>query len=137
MKLEAYLNFNGNCREAMNFYAEALGGQVTFLQTFGESPMRDQMPDAFHDYVMHATMHAGDAAIMASDAPGDRYKKPQGFGVSIGLSDPDQAKKIYDALVEGGTIEMELQATFWAAAFAMLTDKFGIPWMINCEAKAG
>jgi PhnB protein len=136
MKFTPYLNFNGTCKEAFAFYEKVLGGKVLFMQTFGESPMRDQMPPMFHDYVLHATLGVGDAFFMASDAPGDRYNAPQGCYVSISFSDPDEADRIYAGLVEGGTVQMEIQPTFWAARFAMLTDKFGIPWMINCETTA-
>ncbi|MBW8881358.1 MAG: VOC family protein [Asticcacaulis sp.] len=134
MKLQAYLNFDGTCREAMKFYTETLGGELTFLQTFGESPMRDHVPPDHLDAVMHATVMVGDAAIMGSDAPGGRYNKPQGFAVSLGLSDAEQARRIFATLADGGQVEMEIQETFWAAAFGMVTDRFGIPWMINCEA---
>lgn len=134
MKLQCYVNFDGKCREAMKFYAETLGGELTFLQTFGESPMRDMVPPDHLDAVMHATVTVGEAVIMGSDAPGGRYNKPQGFAVSLGLSDKDQAHKIFATLADGGAVDMEIQETFWAAAFGMVTDKFGIPWMINCEA---
>ena len=136
MKFTPYLNFNGTCKEAFAFYEKVMGAKVLFMQTFGESPMRDQMPPMFHDYVMHATLGVGDAIFMASDAPGDRYNAPQGCYVCIALSDPDEADHIYAGLVEGAKVDMEIQSTFWAARFAMLTDKFGIPWMINCETAA-
>ena len=136
MKFTPYLNFGGNCREAFAAYEKAFGGKITFLQTFGESPMRDQMPMEFHDYVMHATLSVGDTEFGASDAPGDRYKAPQGTYVTISLSDPAEADRIYAALIEGGKVDMEIQSTFWAARFAMFTDRFGIPWMINCQTSA-
>jgi len=136
MKFTPYLNFNGTCKEAFAFYAKLMGGEVTFMQTFGESPMREHMPPVFHDHVMHATLSVGDASFMASDAPGDRYNAPQGTYISLSLSDPDEAERIYAGLAEGAKIEMPIQATFWAAKFAMLTDRFGIPWMINCEVAA-
>ncbi len=136
MKLQAYLNFGGTCREALTFYAKTFGGEITFLQSFGESPMSDHVSSDAQDLVMHATLQVGDQQIMGSDAPGDRYKAPQGFSVSVGLSDPEQAKSIFAALAEGGKVDMEIQPTFWAAQFGMVTDRFGIPWMINCEAPA-
>jgi PhnB protein len=134
MKFTPYLNFDGTCKEALAFYEKVLGGKVLFMQTFGESPMRDQMPAVTHDFVMHATFNVGEAIFMASDAPGGRYNAPQGCYVSISLTDPAEADRIYAGLVDGAKVDMELQSTFWAARFGMLTDKFGIPWMINCEA---
>ena len=73
---------------------------------------------------------------MASDAPPDHYRKPQGFSVSLNLSDPAEAERIFQALAENGTVQMPLQQTFWAARFGMLIDQFGIPWMINCDQAA-
>jgi PhnB protein len=82
---------------------------------------------------MHASLSVDDAVLMGSDAPPDRYEKPQGFSVSLVLKDVAKSEQMFHALAEGGTVRMPIQKTFWAARFGMLVDKFGIPWMINCE----
>jgi PhnB protein len=133
MKINAYLNFSGNCAEAFRFYEQVLGGKITFMQTHGESPMRDQTPPDWHDAVMHVTLEVGDQTLMGSDAPGEYYEKPQGFSVSLGITEAEDAERIFNALAEGGQVRMPLQKTFWAGRFGMLVDRFGTPWIINGE----
>jgi PhnB protein len=132
MQINPYLNFDGRCAAAFKLYEKCLGGEL-MMQTFGDSPMADQAPPDWRDRIMHASLKVGDALLMGSDAPPSRFQKPQGFAVSLQLKDPAEAERIYRALSEGGTVEMPLQETFWAARFGMFTDPFGIHWMINCE----
>jgi PhnB protein len=134
--VNAYLMFNGECEAAFKFYEKALGGKIEAVMTFGDSPMSQQMPAEWHNKVMHARMTVGNTVLMGSDPPHDQYEAPKGFSLSIGVKDPAEAERIYNALSEGGKIEMPLQKTFWAAKFGMLVDRFGIPWMINCEQPA-
>jgi PhnB protein len=137
MKITPYLNFQGRCAEAFAFYAETLGGEVTYLQTFGDSPMKDQVPADWHGAILHATLAIGGGEVIAgSDAPGEMYRTPQGFSVTLGVTGQDEARRVYAALAQGGTVTMELQSTFWTPLFGMVTDRFGIPWMINCEDQA-
>jgi PhnB protein len=82
---------------------------------------------------MHVRLEVGDSVLMGSDAPPDRYKPPQGFSVNIAVEKPEEAERIFHALAEGGNVGMPLQQTFWAARFGMVVDRFGIPWMVNCE----
>lgn len=133
MRANAYLNFNGKCEEAFRFYAEATGAIIDQMMSFGNSPMAEHMPPEARNMIVHASMRVGDTVIMASDAPGDRYKRPQGFSVSLVVDTTAEAERIFAALSSGGEVSMPLQQTFFAARFGMLTDKFGIPWMINCE----
>jgi len=133
MKLNPYLNFNGQCEAAFKFYEKSLGGKIEMMMTHGQSPMADQVPANWRDKVMHVRMTVGDKVLMGSDAPPEHYQKPQGFAVSLSVAKPEEAERAFKALSEGGTIQMPLQQTFWAARFGMLVDKFGIPWMINCE----
>ena len=132
MKITAYLSFDGQCEAAFKFYAETLGGEIQGLFKYGESPMADQVPPQCANQVMHATLALKDQTIMAADVPG-RYETPRGFSMTIGLSEAAEAERIFAALSEGGKVTMPLQETFWAVRFGMLTDRFGIPWMINCE----
>ncbi|MBV9964731.1 MAG: VOC family protein, partial [Alphaproteobacteria bacterium] len=122
---------------AFRFYEKALGGTVPMMMKYGESPMKDQTPPEFRDKVMHTRLIAGDAVIMGSDAPPGRYEKTQGITVAIAADTAQQAERIFHALAEKGTVQMPIAETFWAVRFGMLTDQFGIPWMINCEKPMG
>jgi len=133
MNVNPYLHFNGNCREAFEFYAKVLGGKILAMMTFAEMPGDQPTPPEYRDLIVHARMAISDKLLMASDAPADRFEKPQGFSVTLGIDDPAEAERIYNALAEGGTVGMPLSETFWALKFGMLKDRFGTPWMINCE----
>ena len=127
-----YIAFKGTCREAIEFYRSALGAEVLFSQTYGDSPMSG-MGTAGH--IMHCTIKVGDSTIMLCDDPRPE-SAPAGGNISlaIGLNDPERASQLFQNLAEGGTVIMPIAKTFWAEAFGMLTDKFGIKWMVNCEA---
>jgi PhnB protein len=134
MKITPYLNFPGTCAEAFTFYVDTLGGEITFMQTHGDSPMKDMVGPDWQDKVMHATLLVGDHEISGSDAPLHMFAKPAGFMVTINPADPDHTKRIFAAFAEGGEVKMALQETFWTPLFGMVTDRFGTPWMISLEA---
>lgn len=136
MQLITYLMFDGHCQEALEFYAKCLGGKIDGIMKYGDSPMADQTPDGLRDKVMHARLTAKDSVLMASDAPPGHFQKPQGFSVSVGIKDLKEAEQVYKELSQGGQVQMEFQKTFWSAGFGMFTDRFGIPWMVNCEQAA-
>jgi len=136
MRATPYLNFDGTCAEAFRHYERVLGGTILYLQTHGDSPMRNNVGPEWHDRVMHALFQAGELQLMASDAPPSHYEKPSGVYVSLHLDSAAEADRIYAELSEGGEVKMPLQETFWAERFAMFSDRFGTPWMINCEGKA-
>jgi len=131
MQLDSYLFFN-QCEAAFKFYAQVLGGKIEAMMTHAGTPAEEQVPAEWRDKILHARLVVGDQALMASDAPPGRYDKPQGFSVSIGLTDLPKAERIFNALAENGTVQMPFQPTFWAAGFGMCVDRFGIPWMVNC-----
>src|SRR3984957_12850089 len=133
MRINPYLNFNGNCSEAFQFYAKALGGKDLRIMTFRDSPMGADMPANEKDWVMHARFTLGNFKIMGSDSPGGRYNKPQGYAVNIDVDTPEEADRIFAALSPGGAVGMPIAETFWAKRFGMVTDKFGTHWMVNCE----
>ena len=133
MKLNTYILFNGQCEEAFKLYEQCLGGKIVMKMTHGESPMAEQVSPEWRDKVMHVRLEVDDQALMGSDSPPEYYEKAQGFSVSISVTDPAKAESIFNALAEGGNVKMPIQETFWAQRFAMLTDRFGIPWMINCD----
>lgn len=133
MKFTPYLNFDGRCEEAFQFYERVLDGKITFKMTYGESPMPgDQMPAGWAGKMMHMTLTVGDQILQGSDAPGDQFQKPQGISVAVSLTDTGQAERVFAGLAEDGNVGMPIQQTFWAKRFGMVTDRFGIPWMINC-----
>ena len=134
MDVVPYLNFDGDCAEAFAFYEKLFDGKITFLMNFGESPMADHVPVEDHGAILHVTLSLpGGRTIQGSDAPGGRYNKPAGFAVSVTLPTVDKAHAVFKELTKGGVETMAIQETFWALAFGMVTDRFGIPWMINVD----
>lgn len=134
MQLNPYLNFNGQCEEAFKTYEKCLNGKIEFIMTHEQSPMADKIPPEWKKKIMHATLRFGEQVIMGADAPPQYYQQPQGFSVSISLNDPAEAERMFKELSAGGSVRMPLEKTFWAERFGMFTDRFGTPWMINCEA---
>ena len=130
-QLDTYLTFDGNCADAMRFYERTLGGKL-FLMTNGESPMAAEMPPASRDRIMHARLDLDGRLLMASDAMvGQPYEGMKGFSLSLMYPTVAEARRVFDALAEGGQTTMPLQKTFWAEAFGMFIDRFGTPWMVN------
>ncbi|MEO1068630.1 MAG: VOC family protein [Cyanobacteria bacterium J06638_6] len=133
MQVNPYLAFDGNCEEAFKFYHQILGGELGDMMTFASSPMESEVPAAWGNKVMHTQLILGDYTLMGSDGFPGQYTAPQGISVSLQVSEPAEAERIFKALADGGSIQMPLEKTFWAQRFGMATDKFGIPWMINCD----
>lgn len=133
MYVNTYLNFNGQCEEALKFYEKAIGAKVLFKMTWGESPMAGQLPAEAHGLIMHSSVKVGEGAIMCADAPPDRYQKPAGMNVSLHVKDAAEAERLFNALSENGQVTMPFSKTFWSPGFGMCVDKYGIPWMINTE----
>jgi PhnB protein len=133
MQLNTYLLFNGDCEQAFKFYERVLGGKIEAMMPHSGSPVESQTPKEWLNKILHARMTVGNQVLMASDAPPGRYSKPGGFSVNIGFTDPAEADRTFAALSEGGTVHMPIGQTFWARRFGMFTDRFGTPWMINCE----
>jgi PhnB protein len=135
MQLNPYLFFKGNCKEAFTFYEKVLGGKISAMMTHGETPAAEHTKPEWQDKIIHARMTFGDQVLMASDAPPEHYRPMQGFSVSLSVEEPAEADRIFKAFSEGGEVTMPIQETFWAHRFGMLVDRFGTPWMINCEKK--
>jgi PhnB protein len=136
MQVHPYLSFDGKCGEAFRLYERVLGGKIEFMQTYGESPMADQTPPELRDAVMHTSLRIGDSLLMGSDAPPGHFQKPQGTHISVTLGDAEDGARIFRELSEGGTVTMPYEKTFWAAGFGMCVDRYGIPWMVNCDQTA-
>lgn len=131
-ELNCYLNFDGNCAEAMRFYERVLGGNITLMMTNGESPMAAQVPPGNADRIMHARLAFEGGVLMASDSmAGQPFAGMHGFSLALEYPSAVDAKRVFDALGVDGKVTMPLQKTFWAEAFGMLVDRFGTPWMIN------
>lgn len=133
MKINPYLNFKGDCAAALKFYEQVLGGKVVFSMTWGEMPGADQFPPETHKMIMHATFNVGEETFMCADSPPGQYEVPKGMNVSIHVNDTGEGERIFNALAENGSVTMPFQKTFWSPGFGMCVDRFGIPWMINCE----
>lgn len=134
MQINSYLLFTGQCEEAFKFYEKLLGGKIDVMMTHAGTPAESQVPPEWQQKILHVRMTTPGGVLMGSDAPPGRQAKPQGFSVSVSVDEPAEADRIYNALADGATaVSMPIQETFWARRFGMLTDRFGIPWMINCE----
>ena len=135
--MNTYLIFNGNCRQAMEFYKQCLGG-VLYLSTYGEMP-GGEVSKRHKDWIIHARLTIKTQVLMASDCHSGTPAVKQGnnFFVSINCENVAESKKLFKALSQKGTVEMPLQETFWAVRFGMLTDQFGIKWMLNFEKTEG
>lgn len=132
MQLTPYLMFSGNCEEALNFYAKALSGEIKNMMRFEGTPGESMSADK--DKIMHSNFESKYGSFMASD--GDQEEKQSGkVHLSINFDAVADEEKVFKALGEGGKVTMPLQDTFWGAKFGMLTDRYGINWMFNCDAK--
>ncbi|MFB6466832.1 VOC family protein [Cytobacillus sp. Hz8] len=136
MSVDVYLNFDGNCREAVEFYAEVFGTEKPQIMTFGDSPQNPdyQLPEEAKNLVMHTRITISGSNVMFSDVfPG--YPFQQGNNISLAFVSKDQNEIIscFNELKEGGKVEMELQETFWSKCYGSLTDKFGIGWQFSLE----
>jgi PhnB protein len=131
-KHAVYLMFNGNCKEALNFYKEKLGGNIEFIQTYGESPM--DTTEEQKDKVMHATLDLQGFQVMASDSDGKRNVNfGDNFSIALDFKSDGEVERAFSEMSTGGQVTMPLQDTFWGAKFGMCTDKFGVNWMFNYD----
>jgi PhnB protein len=133
MRMNPYLSFKGDCEAAFTFYQQHLGARPGSLFRYGGSPMASDVPADWSDKVMHGSIILCGQEVNGGDVAPDRYETPKGFSLSLQMDDIVDAERVFDALAEGGTVVMPLQQTFWAARFGMTVDRFGIPWLINCE----
>ncbi|HEX5313832.1 MAG TPA: VOC family protein [Gammaproteobacteria bacterium] len=135
MKLNSYLHFDGDCKQAFEFYAETLGGKLEGVHLWADMPGEDVPPER-RDKIMHASLRVGEELLMGSDSPPEYYEEPKGFSVTLNIDDATEAERIFKALARDGKVSMPFAKTFFAEGFGMVTDRFGIPWMVNCEKPA-
>ena len=132
-QLNPFLRFNdGKCREAMNFYKTIFGGELSFMTT-GESPTAKDMPKEKHDLIMHSELTSKDLAFSGSDMMRDKAVIGDNVGMALNCKSEDEIKTIFSKLKEGGEVFMEVEEAFWGALFGMVTDKYGVEWMLNFQ----
>jgi PhnB protein len=134
MTISVLLSFNGTCEEAFATYARILNGTVVYSLRYRDSPASNQVPEEWQDKLYHATIQVGGVTMLG----GDHLPKevPQGFSLVVNPATPEEARQVFDALAEGGVVQMSLNETFWSPAFGVVVDRFGVPWTINCEGAA-
>ena len=128
--INAYLNFNGRCREAMTFYHECLGGELT-MQKVSESPMAAQMPSELSANILHSTLTHNGIVLMGSDMIGASLVNGNAVSLCLNCSSDEEINEFFDKLSKGGNVKMPLHQTFWGATYGELTDKYGMNWMFN------
>jgi PhnB protein len=132
-QINGYLNFNGNCREAMNFYRDCIGGELQ-LKTIAGSPIEAQCPTTMKDSILHSVLVKEDLVLMASDCIGpDGYTEGNNFSLCLNCSSEEEINKFYSSLSDGGEIIDPLKKQFWGSLFGVFTDKYGIRWMLNYD----
>jgi PhnB protein len=130
MQVQPYLFFDGRTEEALEYYRSALGAEVTFLLRFKECPEPSHIPSGAADKVMHASLRIGDTTVMASDGQCQGRPSFQGVSLSLTASDEAEAERLFTALADGGQVQVPLAKTFFSPRFGMVTDRFGVPWMV-------
>jgi PhnB protein len=133
MQVTTYLSFNGQCEAAFKFYEQCLGGQIGPIFRYAGSPMANTVPADWSEKVMHGSVTVGGQVLMGGDVAPDRYEQPKGVSLSIQITSADEAERIFRALAEDGKVVVPLEKTFWAERFGMIVDRFGIPWLVNCD----
>jgi PhnB protein len=131
MQVQPYLFFDGRCEEAVNFYRKAIGAEIQMLSRFGDAPDPGMSSPETANKIMHATLQIGDTILMASDGDCKGGASFQGFALSLSAADQSEADRLFNALSEGGKVQMPLQKTFWSPGFGMLADRFGVNWMVS------
>jgi PhnB protein len=133
MRIATHLHFCGQCQEAFEFYRGQLGGTISSMLTYGDSPEAENVPVEFHNKIIHGTFNVSNIEIAGADVLPNQYEQPKGFHLILQLDDESKAERIFNALSEDGKITMPLGKTFWSPCYGILVDKFGISWEINCE----
>ena len=137
MEVSAYLSFKGDCEAAFKYYEEALGAELGLLFRYADSPMVEVLPEGWGNKIMHGSVRIGGKLLEGADAPPERYEKPQGFSLSLNVPSASEAERLFEKLGDGGRGVYPIAKTFWSERFGMVVDRFGIPWMINCETPGG
>ena len=133
MKMNPYLSFKGDCEAAFKYYEQHLGGEMGDLFRYGGTPLAGSVPADWPDKIMHGSITIGGQTLQAADVAPDHYSAPLGFSLTLQIKSTADAERMFEALADGGQVRMPLEKTFWAERFGVVTDRFGVPWIINCE----
>lgn len=131
--MHPYVSFKGDCEAAFTFYEQCLGAKRGEVFRYGGSPMAGQAPAGWDDKILHGSMTIGGTVLMVADVAPEQYEPPTGFNLSLQIKNTADAERMFSQLADGGREIMPLEKTFWAERFGMVVDRFGIPWLINCE----
>jgi PhnB protein len=133
VKLNPYLNFNGNCRDAFSYYEKHLGGKIHMMMTHAEGPPNPNIAPEWGAAILHAQIQIGESVLMASDVPPERQQPIRSAYMYLGVSSVEEAERVFAALTDGGEVLMPMAETFWAPRFGMARDQFGVLWMVSAE----
>jgi PhnB protein len=131
------LSFKGECESAFKLYERLLGAKPEFVITWGASPLAAEVPPEWHEKMLFARLRTRHMTLLGGDVLPSSYRRPTGFTLCLSADDEAEAERLFAALAEGGSVEMALQATFFAARYGVVTDRFGIPWEIRCRTPHG
>ena len=133
MQLNPYLSFKGECEAAFKYYEQHLGAKLGLIFRYEGTPIGDHVSPDWQDKIMHGSITIGAQTLMGADVAPENYEVPKGFSLSLHPTGVSEAERVFQALADGGRVVMALEKTFWAERFGMVVDRFGIPWLINCE----
>jgi PhnB protein len=133
MRMVPILSFKGDCEAALTFYEQCLGAEIGPMFRYGGSPLEHSVPPDWSDKIMHANLTIGGVALQASDVRPIQYEALKGFSLSLQIKQTAEAERVFQELAREGSVVMALEKTFWAERFGMVVDRFGVPWVINCE----
>ena len=131
MRVNAYLSFNGDCEAAFTFYVQSLGARLGTMFRYAGTPLAATVPAEWARKIMHGSVTLGDLVLMGADVAPEQYEPPKGFSLLLHVETADEADRIFERLSEGGRVVVAAEQTFWAARFAAVIDRFGVPWSIN------
>ena len=131
MRISPHLTFDGQCRAAFEAYQRILGGTIVTMLSYGESPMAPQIDAQWHGRIVHATLLFGEYELTGVDMLPAAYRQPQGFFVTLGVDGAAKGHEVFQALAQGGQVQVAFAPTFWSPGFGVLVDRWGIPWEIN------
>jgi PhnB protein len=133
MTMNPYLSFKGDCEAAFKYYEQHLGGEMGAIFRYGGTPLSGSVPEDWPDKVMHGSITIGGQTLQAADVSAAQYETPQGFSLTLQIKSTADAERMFKALADGGQVRTPLEQTFWAERFGVVTDRFGVPWIVNCE----
>ena len=134
MQVNTYLSFKGQCEAAFKFYEQSLGGQLGAIFRYAGTPFAETVPADWQNKIMHGSVTVGGQVLMGADVVPGQYEEPKGISLSIHMKSAQEAERVFHELAKDGRVVLALEKTFWAERFGMVVDRFGVPWMINCEA---